>query len=81
MAIESRSEISSDALDAESGIHIYLSGSNGFHLFALDRLDTFTTYLESNRRVAEIQKMYYNKGERSVKEAANLVGLELPKTK
>ncbi|XP_003741367.1 protein FMC1 homolog [Galendromus occidentalis] len=47
----------------------------------VSRLDTFTAYLESNRRVAEIQKMYHNKGERSVKEAANLVGLELPNVK
>ncbi|XP_022669972.1 protein FMC1 homolog [Varroa destructor] len=47
----------------------------------INRLDTFTVYLQSSRRVAEITKQYHSHGERSIEEAASLVGLGLPKTK
>ncbi|UJR28378.1 hypothetical protein I4U23_009619 [Adineta vaga] len=40
---------------------------------------TYLTYLESLRRRKIIQSTY-SKGERTVQQAANIVGLELPKT-
>ncbi|OQR73733.1 UPF0562 protein C7orf55-like [Tropilaelaps mercedesae] len=47
----------------------------------VNRLNAFTAYLESSRRVAEITKQYHARGEKTVEEAASLVGLGLPKTK
>uniref|UniRef100_A0A914YAN7 Protein FMC1 homolog n=1 Tax=Panagrolaimus superbus TaxID=310955 RepID=A0A914YAN7_9BILA len=40
--------------------------------------DTYATYLNSTRFLAELQERYRG-GERSVSESANLVGLQLPK--
>uniref|UniRef100_A0A914PRI4 Protein FMC1 homolog n=1 Tax=Panagrolaimus davidi TaxID=227884 RepID=A0A914PRI4_9BILA len=40
--------------------------------------DTYATYLNSTRYLAELQERYRG-GERSVSESANLVGLQLPK--
>jgi len=40
---------------------------------------TYLTYLESVRRRTKIHSTY-SKGERTIKQAANIVGLELPKT-
>jgi hypothetical protein len=40
---------------------------------------TYLTYLESVRR-RKIIHLTYSKGERTVQQAANIVGLELPKT-
>lgn len=40
---------------------------------------TYLTYLESVRRCKTIRSTY-SKGERSVEQAANIVGLKLPKT-
>lgn len=41
--------------------------------------DTYLTYLRSQRLWAEVHSEYHTKGERSVKDSANLVGLNLPK--
>ena len=40
---------------------------------------TYHTYLRSCRCQDEITQKYFNKEERSIKESAKLVGLELPK--
>lgn len=42
-------------------------------------LKTYLTYLESLRHCKLIRSTY-SKGERTVQQAANIVGLELPKT-
>lgn len=40
--------------------------------------ETYLCYLRSLRRYADIQKEYKGKGERSIKETANMVGFKLP---
>lgn len=40
---------------------------------------TYLTYLRSSRIQEELTNKYFNKGERSIKDSARLVGLELPK--
>ena len=42
-------------------------------------LETYITYLQSSREHRELLTRYQGRGERSVEESANLVGLELPK--
>ncbi|KAH8276712.1 hypothetical protein KR044_003505 [Drosophila immigrans] len=39
---------------------------------------TYLTYLSSQRQYNDIYKEYHSRGERSVKETANLVGFKLP---
>lgn len=41
--------------------------------------ETYLTYLKSSRMEGELVSKYFNKGERSIKDSARLVGLELPK--
>ena len=41
--------------------------------------DTYRTYLRSQRLWLEVHDEYHAKGERSVKDSARLVGLNLPK--
>ncbi|XP_031625621.1 protein FMC1 homolog [Contarinia nasturtii] len=40
--------------------------------------ETYLCYLRSLRKYAEIQKEYKGKGERSIKETADMVGFKLP---
>lgn len=40
--------------------------------------ENYLCYLNSLRRYKEIQTMYAGKGERSIRETANLVGFKLP---
>lgn len=40
--------------------------------------ETYLTYLESTRNYQQLKQMYAGRGERSVSETANLVGLKLP---
>lgn len=40
--------------------------------------DSYRCYLESTRRYKELIKKYQGKGERSVKETADMVGFKLP---
>lgn len=42
-------------------------------------LETYLAYIQSSREHREMLAKYQGKGERSVKESAHLVGLELPK--
>lgn len=39
---------------------------------------TYATYLESSRRYQELHAEYHGRGERSVKETADIVGFKLP---
>ena len=45
---------------------------------ALVDAETYLCLLENSRKHQELIKIYHGKGERSVQEAANLVGLKLP---
>ena len=54
---------------------IGMKGPNEMHHLA----DTYTTYLESGRRLSELHEKYC-KGERTIEQAAQMVGLKLPKT-
>lgn len=40
--------------------------------------ETYLCYLRSLRKYTDIQKEYKGKGERSIKETANMVGFKLP---
>lgn len=40
--------------------------------------ETYLTYLVSRRRYEELYKEYHGRGERSVRETANIVGFKLP---
>lgn len=40
--------------------------------------ETYLCYLESTRKYEEIHQHYHGKGERSVKETADMVGFKLP---